>query len=40
VQQVQRVTEEELEVLEDKDQSVALDLVVHKDHREAVDQVV
>lgn len=37
---MQRGTEEELEVLEDKDQSVALDLVVHKDHREAVDQVV
>jgi len=37
---VQRETEEELEVLEGKDQSVALDLVEHKDHREAVDQVV
>lgn len=37
---MQRETGEEPEVLEDKDQSVALDLVVLKDHREAVDQVV
>jgi len=40
VQQVQKGTKEELEVLEDKDQLVAQDLLAHKDHREAVDQVV